>query len=201
MQLRDRHERAVQGHERPLLGAGGGQDVVQVGCHVGDDVDRLVQVPVGRRQRDARVPSEQAHAGRVLEPAQHEQCLGARGRGALPGTDVAGAAMSRDPSGHDRQGVGGHVEGGTISDQAGSQSSSLRVWRLASWSSDPASTELTTERTCRSARRRADHITAPGENSSQCRGSKSRTGPFYTKVSRRRSISGVAGLFRAAVVK
>ena len=40
------------------------------------------------------------------------------------------------------------------------------VWRLASWSWDPAAAKLTTERTCRSARRRADHITAPGENAS-----------------------------------
>ena len=121
-----------------------------------NDVDRLVQVPVGRGERDARVPGEQVHAGRVLEPAQHEQRLRARGRGALPGADVAGAAVGRDPVGHDRQGVGGHVEGGTIGDQAESQSSSLCVWRLASWSGAPATAKLTTGRTCRSARR-SDH--------------------------------------------
>lgn len=54
-----------------------------------DDVDSLVQVPVGRRHRDPRITSQQAQARAFLEPAQHQQRLSARGRGALPRADVA----------------------------------------------------------------------------------------------------------------
>lgn len=61
--------------------------------------------------------------------------------------------------------MSGHVEAGTIGDQAGSQVSRMGVWRLSCWRLEPAH-QTHDRRTSGSAHRRAPQFTRPGENTS-----------------------------------
>lgn len=90
------------------------QNVRQVRCLFGDDVDRFVQVPVAAGLADPRVAGQHVDVGAVDQPAQHQDRLGPAGRGPLQGRVSKPVAVGLDPAGHAGDGFGGDVEGGTI---------------------------------------------------------------------------------------
>ncbi|MCI4673723.1 hypothetical protein K9U37_01605 [Mycolicibacterium litorale] len=87
----DLDERPVQRDVRPAFPLRLVEHVVQVGCLVGDHVDRLVQIPVAGGDRQRGLEGQQPHRGVVAEPPQHQLGLRAHRARASPG---AGADLA-----------------------------------------------------------------------------------------------------------
>lgn len=101
------------------------EHVVQVRGVRSDHVDTFVEIPVGGGLRDAGIARQGGDVGAVAEPPQHHQSLDVDGRGPLPRPAIGPAAVRREDTGDEGQGVLGHVERGTIGNHVGSCSGLL----------------------------------------------------------------------------
>ena len=88
---------AVQDHVRGALGQGALERLAQSGCPSGQDVDDLVDVPVGRRLRQPESRAEPRDAALVPEPRQAEQRLPVTAQPAslFPGSDRPAAGREQ----------------------------------------------------------------------------------------------------------
>ena len=94
-------------------------DLDQARGALGDDHQGLVQVAVGRGQRDATVPGQGLKIGGIDEPAQHQNGLDPAGRRPLAGAQVMSLAVGGEPAA-DRPGSGNrNIKRGTIGQHAG----------------------------------------------------------------------------------
>lgn len=100
VRLSGRDEGAVQAHVRPVLLSRRGQDVVQLRGTSGDDVDALVQVPVGGRGQDTGVAGQDGDPGGIHEPAHHQVRMRPGDGGPLPAALVDTGTVGCDPPRH-----------------------------------------------------------------------------------------------------
>ena len=103
-----------------LLAAG--EDVVQFGGAVREDVNALVEVAVAGGLGDAGISGQAVHAAAFAEPAQDEYGLAERAQrpAAARGSDAA--AVSGQQTGQVLHDVAGDVEPGVVGDQRASLS-------------------------------------------------------------------------------
>jgi Prokaryotic E2 family E len=92
------------------------QRFAQVRGLAGEDLDDLVQVPVGGGPRDAVIAGQGVRAGAVAEPAQHQHGLPEAGQRPAPRGCAAAAPLSGQQIRGELHQFPGDVERGTIGD-------------------------------------------------------------------------------------
>ena len=113
------HQGAVQADERLASAPEPVQDVGDIGRPLGNDLQGLMQVPVGGGLRDTGVAGQGPHISAVLEPPQHHNGLDPGGGGPLMRAGVVGAAVGGQPAADGTHSSDGYVESGTIGQHAG----------------------------------------------------------------------------------
>ena len=109
---------------------------------MGDDLQGLVQVPVGGGLRDCAVAGQGPHFGAVLEPPQHHNGLDSGGGGPLMGAGVVSAAVGGQPAADGTHGSDGYVESGAIGHPRGAFLASRFSWSKTTLTHGSACTSL-----------------------------------------------------------
>ena len=123
------HQSAVQAHKKFASAPEPVQDVSDVvGSPLSDDLQGLVQVPVGSGLRDPAIAGQGPHIGAVLEPPQHQNGLDPGGGGPLAGSGVVGASVCGQPAADGTHSSDGDVESGTIGHPRGAFLASRFSW-------------------------------------------------------------------------
>lgn len=110
---------AVQDQVGEALIDGAPQDLVQVGCLIGQDVDDLVDVAVGGGAGDAVVAAEGGPVGAVAKPVQSHHRLRKAGQRPRTRAGAQSPAFGRQQLGEMVNQFLGNVERGTIGDHVG----------------------------------------------------------------------------------
>ena len=84
---------AVETEERRAVGMLFVEDLVEVGCVVGDHVESFMEVAVAGGLRQAMVPGQEMDGCCVAHPATEHDRLGPAGGSALPETAVMGSSV------------------------------------------------------------------------------------------------------------
>jgi hypothetical protein len=100
-------------------GAGGQQRTPQPGCGRGEDVDALVQMPVGRRGADPVVGGQLGQPGAVEEPAQDQHRLAVAAQRPPPASGASAPALGGQQAGHEQHGGLPDREHGGVADRIG----------------------------------------------------------------------------------
>jgi len=116
----DLDQRPVQRQVRPLVAFRLFEYFVQVRAMPGDHVDRLVQVAVSGRDRQAGFRGEQSDRGVVAKPAQHHFRLHADRPRTAAGAGPDLVTVRAQQCGHMQQSLLGHVADGRVAEHVGS---------------------------------------------------------------------------------